>query len=85
MSTKTFRAWVVHPPPDKATGEIVVLFQHVSLCNEAVRGDGGAWGSGPSLLSARTLGEKILPLERKQAVGLIGWHTYADAVKTLVY
>lgn len=63
---------MVHPSPNKSTGEIIVLFQHVSLRDEAIRGYGSAWGSRPGLLSARALGEEILPLERKQAVGLIG-------------
>lgn len=65
------RTWLVHSSPNKSSGEVIVLLQHVSISNKKVRGDGGGRGAGSRLLSAGAVGEKIIPLECQQAMGLI--------------
>lgn len=59
---------MVHPAPNQAADEIVVFFQHVPLGDKAIFEVNGRRGAGPGLLPARAVGEKIVPLERHEAM-----------------
>ena len=62
---------MVHPEPDQAADEVVVLFQHVPFRDKAIFENNGRRGTGTGLLPARAVGEKIFPLERHQAMDVM--------------
>lgn len=64
------RAWLVHSTPDQSPSEIIVVFLRVPLSNEKIYPRGGDGGTRPGFLSAGTIREKVVSLERQQAMGL---------------